>query len=228
VYNSFKSSVLGKVIGDGECVALVRAYITDLFPDVDSYTVMPQVDSAYQLADKSNSYITWVVNDHSDAGQLPSQGDIMVFGPTPEPGYTNTFNNPDGHCGVCDSASPTEYVLLAQNSPNTGDPANVTSFPWKYRPCSGWYTINGGTPIPPPSGQTIFLPPTTGPWHLYNVGGPYNPAVPADVKGLLKPSEFGGLTYSIVADRGNGVYTIDTEDFGQGDIWTNGSSVVIS
>lgn len=81
-----------------------------------------------------------------------------------------------------------------------------------------------------PSAQTISitLPATSGLWHLYTPGGPYNPGAPADVKGILNPGKFGGLTYPIVASLGDGVYRINSEDFGEGDLWTNGSSVVIS
>lgn len=78
-----------------------------------------------------------------------------------------------------------------------------------------------------PSNQTITLPATSGLWHLYKPGGPYNPGVSADIKGILNPAKFNGLTYNIVASLGDGIYRINTQDFGQGDLWTNGSSVVI-
>lgn len=75
--------------------------------------------------------------------------------------------------------------------------------------------------------NTITLPASSGTWHLYKNGGPYNPNVAADVKGILNPAKFGGLTYSINASLGNGVYRVTTQDFGQGDLWTNGSQVTI-
>jgi N-acetylmuramoyl-L-alanine amidase len=74
------------------------------------------------------------------------------------------------------------------------------------------------------TGKTLWLPPTTGPWHLYNVDGPY---APAQAKGVLMPSEFGGLSYTILQDKGNGVYVVHTQDFGTGALWTSGSSVEI-
>jgi hypothetical protein len=235
MYQSFKARVLGRAIGSGECVALVvnnpDSYTAALYPGVNWESIMPPVVGANQLAGKSNQYLTWVENDHNDASQVPSQGDIMVFGPTPEAGYSNQFQNPYGHCGVCDSASVNGYALLQQNAPNSGSPANITTYPWKFRPCLGWYVpLNVGVtppppaPVPTPTERTIFLPPTTGPWHLYNDNGPYSPA---RAKGVLVPSEFGGLTYGIVADRGNGVFVINTQMFGQGALWTNGSDVVI-
>jgi len=233
-YTSFKSGVLGKIIGDGQCVSLVvnnsRAYIEFLFPGVSWTQIIPPVQSAKQMARKGNQYLQWIANDHNNVNQLPSQGDIMVFGATPAPGYSNTYSNPDGHTGICDGADAGGYNLLQQNSPNFGSPANVTRYAWKFRPCLGWYhplTVPEPAPTPAPSGQTITLPATTGPWHLYKPGGPYNYLNPANVKGLLVPSQFGGLTYKIDKNIGGGVYRITTEDFGQGDIWTNGSSVIV-
>lgn len=233
-YQDFKSRVVGRIIGDGQCVSLINdnssAYVEYLFPGVNWTSVMAPVVSAKQLAGKSNSYLQWVANDHNNPNQLPSQGDIMVFDATPQAGYTNSFNNPDGHTGVCESASSSGYTLLQQNAPRSGDPVNATFYPWKFRPCLGWYrplTPPAPAPTPAPSGHTITLPATTGPWHLYKVGGPYNSSNPANVKGLLWPSRFGGLTYSIVENLGNGIYVIDTRDYGRGALWTNGSYVVV-
>lgn len=234
-YASWKPGVLGTIVGDGQCVALVvnnsRAYVEALFPGVSWTQIIPPVQSAYQMANKGNSYLQWVENNHNDPNQLPPQGAIGVFGPTPASGYTNTYSNPDGHTGVFDEADSSGYSLLQQNSPGFGSPVNVTRYAWKFRPCVGWYvpitTTPPPSPAPAPSGQTITLPATTGPWHLYKPGGPYNYLNPANVKGLLVPSQFGGLTYPIDANVGNGVYRITSEDYGQGDLWTNGSYVII-
>lgn len=231
MYQEWKSKVLDKVIGDGQCVSLVvnnpESYTAALFPNVSWEEVMAPVALAYQLQGKSNQYLTWVENDHNDANQLPSQGDIMVFGPTPASGYTDTFENPGGHCGVCDSATTSGYVLLSQDSPATGDAANVYGVPWKYRPCEGWYTINGSTPAPDPTStvETITLPATTGPWHLYAPGFAGNME---HVLGLIEPETLHeALTYPIIESLGNGVYRIKSDDYGVGDLWTNGSDVII-
>lgn len=237
-YATFKQQVVGKVIGDGQCVSLVvnnsSAYIEYLFPGVTWTNIMAPVASAYQLASKGNSYLQWIANNHSDASQVPAQGDIMVFGPTPEAGYTNTYSNPDGHTGICDSADASGYNLLQQNAPAFGEAVNVTHYAWKFRPCLGWYhpLTPGQVVVDPSTGvvttsHTITLPASTGPWHLYKPGGPYNPNNPDNVKGLLWPSKFGGLTYPIDVNVGNGIYRITSQDFGQGDLWTNGSDVVI-
>lgn len=234
MYQQFKARVLGKVIGDGQCVSLVvnnsNAYIEALYPGVNWTTIIAPVEGAKDMAGKGNSYLQWIENDHNNPNQVPAQGDIVVYGATPTPGYTNQFNNPYGHTGICESADASGVNLLQQNSPTSGAAANIKLRPWKFSPCLGWYhPLNPSAPTPPPepapsSGRTIFLPPTTGPWHLYNDDGPYNPA---HAKGVLVPSQFGGLTYAIVADKGNGIYIINTQDYGQGALWTAGSDVVI-
>lgn len=235
-YSDWKNAVLGanKVVGDGQCVSLIddtpQSYIEHLFPGVAWTTVLKSVNDAKDLVSAGNpQYLTWIPNDHNNANQVPSQGDIMVFGPTPAPGYTNTFNNPAGHAGACDNASAAGYALLQQNAPNTGSKPNITNYPWKFRPCLGWYhpvgtSVPTPAPAPAPAAHTIFLPPTTGPWHLYNDNGPYTPSA---AKGVLVPSEYGGLYYDIVADKGNGVYVINTQMFGQGALYTKGSDVVV-
>lgn len=234
-YTAFKAQVLGKVIGDGQCVSLVvnnsNAYIEYLYPGVSWPSIMAPVVGAKDLAGKGNSYLIWIANDHNNPNQKPSQGDIMVFDATPEAGYSNTYANPYGHTGICESASAAGYVLLQQNAPAFGEAVNVTEYAWKFRPCIGWYhptlNVTPAPPTPAPTGHTITLPATTGPWHLYKPGGPYNPSVSADVKGVLWPSKFGGLTYPIDENIGNGIYRITSQDFGQGDLFTNGSSVIV-
>lgn len=241
-YPDFKANVLGppaKKIGDGECVSLVvntpQAYVENLYPGVSWPSIIPPVSSAKDMAGKSNDYLTWVANDHNNPNQVPQQGDIMVFGATPATGYTNPYNNPDGHTGVCDSASANGYALLQQNAPAFGQAANVTNYPWRFRPCLGWYHPGKQIPVPPPApvppagngntGKDLFLLPTTGPWHLYNNNGPYSPA---SAKATLVPSQYGGLHYRIVEDKGNGIYIINTQMFGQGALYTKGSDIIIN
>jgi|SRR6185503_15269506 len=233
MYQQFKAAVLGKVVGDGQCVSLIvnnpNAYIEHLYPGVTWTQIMAPVEGAKDLAGKGNAYLEWIPNDHNDPNQLPHQGDIMVFDATPQAGYSNTYDNPYGHCGICDSANPSGFTLLQQNAPSTGQAVNATNYGWKFRPCIGWYRPQSpsAAPAPAPSvaqSHTVFLPPTTGPWHLYNDNGPY---LPAYAKGVLVPSQFGGLTYQIVQDKGNGIYIINTQMFGQGAIYTRGSDVVV-
>lgn len=140
-YTDFKSNVLGKVVGDGQCVALSDAYAEYLNPGVQPYGGLPALGSdggAKDLAGTNNEFFSWIANDVNNPNQVPSQGDIMVFGSTPAAGYTNSFDNPYGHTGICDSASSSGYELLQQNAPNEGEAVNVTYYPWNFRPCLGW------------------------------------------------------------------------------------------
>jgi hypothetical protein len=229
MYATFKASVLGKVIGDSQCVALVvnnpQAYVEALYPGVNWETIIPPVEDAKDLTANA-AYFETIINDHNNPNQLPAQGDIMVFGATPAPGYSNEFNNPEGHCGICDNAFPNGYELLQQNSPSSGSPVNVSLYGWKFRPCEKWFhPVSSPAPAPAPTGQTITLPKTTGPWHLYAPGFAGNMA---HVLGLIEPEVLHeDLTYAIIASLGNGVYRIQSEDYGIGDLFTNGSDVVI-
>ena len=231
MYQTFKASVLGHVIGDGQCVSLIvnnpQAYIEHLFPGVAWENIIAPVAEARELAGKSNQYLTWVANDHNNPNQVPPQGAIMVFDATPQAGYTNTFNNPDGHAGICDSANASGYGLLAQNSPNSNEAANVTFFPWKYRPCLGWYLIGGSPaptppPAPVPTSETITLPKTTGPWHLRDINN-FNHII-----GIINPIALGrDLTYTIQGHPSTYIYWIDSTDYGLGAIDVQGSDVII-
>lgn len=150
MYPQFKAQVLNRVIGDGQCVALIvnnsNAYTEFLFPGVTWTNIFKPVPSAKDLFNDANSqYFEAIANNHDDPYQLPVQGDVMVFDATPQPGYTNQYNNPDGHTGICDSASLAGYALLQQNSPTFGAAVNVKEYPWKFRPCIGWLrAVNQG------------------------------------------------------------------------------------
>ena len=234
MYNSFKQSVLGRVIGDGQCVSLVvnnpQAYVEHLFPNVPWTNIIAPVTGAKDMAGKPNQYLTWVANDVNNPNQVPPQGAIMVFDQTPYPGYTNTFDNPYGHTGICDSANASGYWLLAQNSPYSGEGANVTFFPWKYRHCSGWYIVGGGSssvpptpPVPAPTGQTITLPKTTGPWHLRDRSN-LN-----DILYIIDPRAFGrDLSYAVQGHPSEFIYWITSQSGIAGAIDVEGSDVVIS
>lgn len=232
-YTAFKSQVLGKVIGDGQCVSLIvnnsGAYVEYLYPGTNWTTIIQPVPDARLMAGKSNNYLHWVPNDHNNPNQVPRQGDIMVFDATPATGYTNPTVNPAGHTGICESADADGYVLLQQNSPAYGSPVNTKQFAWRFRPCMGWYTPqNTQTPAPTPqpssTGHTLYLAPDNNDFHLYQEGGPY---IPSQAKAIISPKTYGGLTYNILVDRGNGIYTIQTQMFGRGDIYSKGSDVTV-
>ena len=74
-----------------------------------------------------------------------------------------------------------------------------------------------------PSGSTgkyVNLKPHVESWSIYHINGPY---VPASRLGTLAPSQFGGLSYAIIESKGNHIYIIQTESFGQVAIWAGDS-----
>lgn len=144
LYQDWKASVLGRVLNidgvdRGQCTQVDLSWGMALFPNHAWSELFPPVPAARMMFSNYNAgFFQQIANDHSDPNQLPSQGDIMIFDYTPQPGYSNPYPNPYGHTGVCDSASASGYALLQENSPNFGSPVNVTTYPWRYRPCLGW------------------------------------------------------------------------------------------
>lgn len=223
------------VVGNGQCVALVvnnsNAYVEALYPGINWTTIIPSVWSAKQMAGKSNQYLTWVPNDHNNPNQLPPQGAIGIFDATPQAGYTNQTNNPDGHTGIFDNADSSGYSLFQENSPTYGAKPNVTRYAWKFRPCLGWYVPTGYTtppPMPQPAstGKILHLAPTNNDFHLYPVGGPY--VYSASIHTLSPRSYPGGIDERIITDRGNGIFTVQTQMYGAGDLYTKGSDITIN
>jgi N-acetylmuramoyl-L-alanine amidase len=82
------------------------------------------------------------------------------------------------------------------------------------------------TPQPSPAKQTVHLPATVKTWRAYKVGSAYRKDT-SDQVGTLLPSKFGGLTYSVVENRGN-VVVIDTESFGRVAIWVKDTEAQIN
>lgn len=239
MYPNFKSGIqLGHAINTVQgitnpfgvqCVTVDWAYAAFLFPNVSIHNSITTGNANTLFANSNGAYFQKIANNHNDPNQLPQPGDIMVFAGTPAAGYSNTFQNPEGHTGICDSASSGGYALMQQNAPHLGDGVNITSYPWKFRPCIGWLRpIIAATPqpVPPPTAEhTVHLPASVNAWHTYNVDGPYDLA---HATHTLNPAKFGGLTYAIVADKGNGVLVINTKDFGEVAIWTKGTVAVIN
>lgn len=243
---SWQNGVLGKVLDvtgkdSGQCTQVVLDWGMALYPGVKWSALFPPVKSAKDMfAVYNKRYFMAIVNNHSDVNQLPMPGDIMIFDSTPQSGYSNQFKNPDGHAGVCISAGPSGYTLLQQNAPSSGAACNDTSYPWHYRPCLGWLrplNLAPPVPVPPPPtssgmvGKTLYLPaknPDNSPdsrWRVYHEEGPYD--IPHAVA-ALNPAKFGGLQYTILADKGNGIYAIQTQMFGRVAIWTRNTNATIS
>ena len=250
-FQTWKNGVLGQILDSdqvpadkGQCSQVPVSWAEYLFPGVKWSDLLPAVGSdagVDQWAGKNTKYFTWIANDTNDVNQLPMQGDIMVFGATPAKGYASQFKNPYGHTGVCDTASPTGYTIVQQNAPNFGESVNDSSYPWKLNPCLGWFRAvnqpanvapqpSPSTPVTQPAnsinvGRTLNLPKSVSQWHVYNVAGPYDLA---HATHILDPAQYGGLSYVIQKDLGNGIYAIDTQDFGQVAIWTKDTVATIS
>jgi len=153
------------------------------------------------------------------------QGDIVVL--------YGLSGNPYGHIGICDSQGATTVRLLEQNASGSGtgtgkDAIGVyrdipkSRIAGVLRPKPAPVVI----PTPPPARSTVFLPGSERTWSLYYVGSALRPRT-GDVKAVLAPYLYGGLTYKIVSWVGDYAVVIDTQMFGRGVIWIKGTSAVI-
>lgn len=245
-FQAWKANVLGKVLDSdgvpqdkGQCSQVPVSWAETLNPGVKWSDMLSPVTGVKDWAGKSTKYFTWIPNITTDINQLPLQGDIMVFDATPKAGYSDQFKNEYGHTGVCDSASATGYTIVQQNAPNYGESVNDSSYPWLLQPCLGWLrsvqvtaaniTAPAAIPTPPQSsinvGKILILPKSINSWNVYNVDGPYD--LPHAIH-VLDPAASGGLNFKILADKGNGVYVINTPAFGDVAIWTQGTVATIS
>lgn len=231
IYQAWKPSALGakididKEYGD-QCVDVDLSYGEALFPGVSWSTVFPPVANAKQLfASHNPTYFDAIANDHSNANQVPEQGDILVCDATPAPGYSNQFSNPAGHTGVVDSADSSGYTILMQDGSVPTGNAYLQSQAWRYRPVIGWLrpklaAAPSPTSAPPPTthggpAKKLFLPASVYQWRVYNLSGPWTPGHEI---AFLRPSAFPpGLTYDILGTLGLGtnMYEIQTQDFGK-------------
>ncbi|MDF2792069.1 MAG: N-acetylmuramoyl-L-alanine amidase family protein [Neobacillus sp.] len=74
-------------------------------------------------------------------------------------------------------------------------------------------------PQPAPTTRKVLLPANNPTWTVYKLGHPCVKSNPANIAGVLKPAKFGGLTYTILKDNGNGIYEIQTSNFGRVQIY---------
>jgi N-acetylmuramoyl-L-alanine amidase len=87
---------------------------------------------------------------------------------------------------------------------------------------------SGGGTVVPGTGKYLNLHSHMQSWAVYNENGPYTSA---NKIGSLAPSQFGGLSYSILEEKGGNVYIIQTDSFGRCAIWAprdNDSSITTS
>lgn len=154
-YQTWKSSTVGRGwdmdgSGDWDCVDVPKSWAVALYGD---WVHTIGYGNAKDLfANASDDFFGKITNDRNDPNQLPIQGDILVFGATPEAGYANTFQNPYGHTGVLDSCDSNGYTIISQAS-GTGELAEPRYNAWNFRPCIGWLRPRNITPpaAPPPA-----------------------------------------------------------------------------
>ena len=72
------------------------------------------------------------------------------------------------------------------------------------------------TPQPQSTQKTLVLPATVSSWNVYPLG---KSPIKANAIGALNPKKFGGLTYEILGNPQNDVYTIKTANFGTVNIY---------
>lgn len=78
-------------------------------------------------------------------------------------------------------------------------------------------SYNNGNSTPAPSNkQYLNLKPHNATWSVYKENGPYTTA---NAIGKLAPAQYGGISYEILASKGNDVYVISTGSFGRCGIW---------
>lgn len=239
MYPAFKSEVIGQKIltVQGitnpygiECVTLGWDYANYLFPGVSIKDTISIGNANTLLSAANPKYFTAIANEVNNPSQVPSVGDWMVFGPTPDEGYTNTFVNPQGHGGLYNGAYTNGYSLLQQNAPTTGAAVNVTNYPWNFRPCLGWLHPEAQQSVPAPvvsTAQTVTLPKSVSTWAAYRVGSLLRLGT-SDQVGTLLPSVYGPLVYPIISWVGDYAVKVQTEDFGEVIIWIRDTSAVIS
>lgn len=196
-YSDFKNTIqMGKAFNvvqgivnpfGVECVTLDWAYAAFLFPGVSIHNTITTGDAVGLYNASNPAYFQKILNDHNNPNQVPLQGDIMVFGATPQTGYSNTFNNPYGHTGIYESGNSTGYNLLQQNAPAMNQGTNVTFYPWHYRPCIGWLRplvalAQVVQPAPPPVvvpvAPVVVPPPVVLPLMVNNIPPPAPSPVP--------------------------------------------------
>lgn len=239
LYQSWKNSILGIPLNvDGsfgaQCVDEALSWGMAVFPGHSWSELFPPVNSAKDMYEHYNpAFWDRVENDHNDPNQVPPQGAVAIFAASPEAGYTSTFENEDGHCGVVDHADGQYIYLMQQDAGLNGGASMLRARAWRYTRLIGWLIPKVGaapTPAPAPSedpriGKTLFLH-AVPKWRVYRVG---DQPLGSNAVGFLTPANYNhgpdgqpGLTYPIegVSQYPNTV-TIKTDTYGYVDIYVD-------
>lgn len=252
-YDAWKNTVLGmgldidKAFGK-QCVDPILSWGQVLFPGIHYSILFPPVLSAKDMFDRANTqYFDKITNNHTDVNQLPQKGDIAIFAASPEAGYTNTFNNPDGTVMVVESASSTYLTAMHQDSTEPSPVVRLKQRPWRLTRCIGWLRPKLPAQIPQTAvvtgsgdsrvGRNVWLkPPATNVangWSVYRVG-----QFPDRAKriGALRPDWFSngpngqkGIVYTIlgVSPTYPNVVTVKSDTYGIIDIYLDGDAQIL-
>lgn len=101
--------------------------------------------------------------------------------------------------------STDSYGKCAMWAPKDND-STITSSP----------AYNNSNTSAPSNKQYLNLKPHNATWSVYKENGPYTSAYAI---GKLAPAQYGGISYEILASKGNDVYVISTGSFGRCGIW---------
>lgn len=142
-FTTWKDAVVGAALDidrveGNQCVDVIKSWAQVCFP-ATPWSVSLGYGNAKDVFVNSNpAYWEQIANNHSDPNQLPQQGDVAVFGPSPQGGYTAIAVNPFGHVGVVESANSDGLVLVQQDGFNPEGKTFLRFRPWKYSECIGW------------------------------------------------------------------------------------------
>ncbi len=254
-FDTWKNAVIGvgldvdRAYGN-QCADTVLSWIMTVFPGVAWTTLLKPTKSAKDFLGAFNpAYFDIVMNDHNNPNQLPPKGAIMVFAAVPKggkPGYSSTYENPDGHTGVLDRAD-TSLLYLVQQDGSTGQSVTqLRARAWRYSECIGWaiprLSAIGSTPQStgpinhPLIGRDVwFKPPARNAhlgWACYNVG-----QFPdrAKAKGFMRPDMFnegpngakGFIKKIIGVSQYPNTVTIHTDTWGIVDVYLDGDAQIL-
>lgn len=233
-----------------QCADVVLSWAMTVFPGVAWTTLIKPTKQAKDFLGAFNpAYFDVVMNNHADPNQLPPRGAIAVFGAVPKggkPGYTSTYENPDGHTGAVDRADAT-FIYIVQQDGSTGQSVTqLRARPWKYSECLGWaiprLSAVGSTPQStgpvnhPLIGKDVwFKPPAKDPqkgWAIYNVG-----QFPdrAKAKGFMRPDMFhegpngapGFIKKILGVSQYANTVTVKTDTWGIVDVYLDGDAQIL-
>ena len=223
-YTNFKARWIGRRIDydhvySYQCVDLILIYVKEEFGLASGVW-----GNAIDYANKPTAVL--LTKFDRIGGTDCKQGDIVIF--------RGLSGNPYGHIGICESQDGANVTVLEQNGA-TGNGSGTGGDAIRLRAITKG-RIAGilrpkDAPAPPsttvPAKSTVFLPGNERTWSLYYIGSGLRPRT-GDVKAVLNPYLFGGLTYKIEGWVGDYAVIVTTQMFGRGVLWVKGTSAKIN